>query len=128
MIVHIWPVRSWIPAQARNIRPYRHDARGVAVRAHLTKVLGVLVWGERNSRPGYDLLICCHSELGDGFIVACYRAFRQESEVEQRAPFFINPSRTPHGHSANVLFSPDPNRTVDQIPGGLKGTGNEPIV
>ena len=40
-----------------GIRPYRHDARGAAVRAHLTKLLGVLVWGERNSRPGYDLLI-----------------------------------------------------------------------
>ena len=67
MIVHIWPVRSWIPAQARNIRPYRHDARGVAVRAHLTKVLGVLVWGERNSRPGYDLLEMLIARWGHAF-------------------------------------------------------------
>ena len=36
MIVHIWPIRSWIPAQARNIRPHAHDACSIAVRAHLS--------------------------------------------------------------------------------------------
>ena len=39
MIVHIWPIRSWIPAQGQKhspTRPHAHNARGVAVRAHLS--------------------------------------------------------------------------------------------
>jgi hypothetical protein len=36
VIVHIWPIRSRTPAQGRNIRPHAHNARGVAVRAHLS--------------------------------------------------------------------------------------------
>ncbi len=37
MIVHIWPIKILDPRRrARNIRPRAHDARGVAVRAHLS--------------------------------------------------------------------------------------------
>ena len=60
MIVHIWPIRSWIPAQGQKhfpTRPRRPWSRGSP------KLLGVLVWVERNSRPVHDLLKCCHSDL-----------------------------------------------------------------
>ena len=42
------------PTRSRG--PWRRGPRS-------PKLLGVLVLGERNSRPGYDLLACCHSEL-----------------------------------------------------------------
>ena len=62
MIVQSCPIRSWIPARrARKFHPHGQDARSVAPRS--PKLLGVLVWGERNSHPGRDLLGCCHSDL-----------------------------------------------------------------
>src|SRR5438309_9897237 len=44
-------------SSTRSRRPQHRGPRS-------PKLLGVLVEGERNSCPGYDLLICCHSELG----------------------------------------------------------------
>ena len=45
-----------------NIRP--HGSRSSwSCGSRSPTLLGVLVWGERNSRPGHDLLKCCHSDL-----------------------------------------------------------------
>ncbi len=45
-----------------NIRPYGSRSPW-SCGSHSPTLLGVLVWGERNSRPGHDLLKCCHSDL-----------------------------------------------------------------
>src|SRR5207253_7064057 len=61
VIVDTWPGRPSIPARGQRHSPTRSRSRW-SRGSRSSKLLGVLVWVERNSRPGYDLSACCHSE------------------------------------------------------------------
>jgi hypothetical protein len=59
-----------------GLETFKHGSRSPWSRGSRSpKLLGVLLWVERNSRPVHDLLKCCHSDL-------CARSYAKKTGAD----------------------------------------------